>query len=1111
MRFKRGLFFICLLICLFTIASVVASENHDLSEKSSGATADEFICVEDDSVITDGGNGDVKTFDDLKTQIEDVEDGGILNLTQDYIYKSGSSDGITINKNITINGNNHRIDGASQSRIFKTFDGNIILNNLILVNGHADKGGAIFVNKTVILNNVTFENNHAQEGGSVYTMANVTLDHCVFDGGYAKTGAAIYVYERSTTGSGPDINPDIGPDGGPDSGPDDDEEVDPDTQDFPEPRVIIYDNATDFDDEWIEVPYGCVITNSIFKNYSNAGLSIIYVEEKQAVSITNSTFANSTSEYATAIYTCLKSTIYMGNDTFVNLHANRSGGAIGFYGFTMLKIENSTFDNVSSEFDGGVMNADGEGWIAEKRAQIYLYNSTFKNSKSKYGSVIAQFGAILFIDNSTFIDNYAQNNALIYSANSRLKITNSKFKNNKLNSTGGDVTKAMIYLYDSNAIVNNSQFIDNSDLIFSLFGQYNITNSIFDNKGRVIYAASPRYLVLENNTYNSDTLVENVSADAFFVFIVNSTGVKLDLIENNVDVVNLPSRFDSRDWGWVTILKDQWISGACWVFSTCAALETALLKSAGVEYNISVQNIHKNLLRHSQYGSDWSSEGGLSTTAAHFILSWYGALPIEYGEFDMIGKVNEPIISSDAIHVQDLVWLDSRNNNVSITEPFKRAIMKYGAITSGIFIDYDDSKYFNRNTSAWYYNETELTTPSHAICVVGWDDNYPASNFNIIPPGNGAWIIKDSYGPSSCDNGYLYVSYYDTVFNNDSFEVAFVFENTENYTKNYQTDISGEVNIKNKSESYSYKNSYTAIEDDFIAAVGTYFDALGEEYSFKIYVNGVLKHTQSGKAPFKGYHTIKLTKYVPVKKGDVFTIVMDTHSMPLIINSNIPLHQGISYATNGTGWIDLSTIRATVTLKAYTKPLVDLKTTIEANSVNTVYNGGKYLIVNVKDVFGDALKGVKVTIKLSDGKTKTMTTDSKGQVKFLTDGLAPKTYTATITTEAFGKYIKTTINAKITVKKATLKLTAKKKTFKHKVKTKKYAVTLKDNTGKAMKKVKLTLKVKGKTFTAKTNSKGKAIFKIKKFTRKGKFTAKIVYKGNAYYNKLTKKVRIKIK
>ena len=62
-----------------------------------------------------------------------------------------------------------------------------------------------------------------------------------------------------------------------------------------------------------------------------------------------------------------------------------------------------------------------------------------------------------------------------------------------------------------------------------------------------------------------------------------------------------------------------------------------------------------------------------------------------------------------------------------------------------------------------------------------------------------------------------------------------------------------------------------------------------------------------------------------------------------------------------------------------------------------------------------------------------------------------------------------------------------------------------------MKKTKVTLKVKGKTYTAKTNSKGKAVFKIKNLKNKGKFKATVSYKGNAYYKKVTKKVNIKIK
>ena len=64
---------------------------------------------------------------------------------------------------------------------------------------------------------------------------------------------------------------------------------------------------------------------------------------------------------------------------------------------------------------------------------------------------------------------------------------------------------------------------------------------------------------------------------------------------------------------------------------------------------------------------------------------------------------------------------------------------------------------------------------------------------------------------------------------------------------------------------------------------------------------------------------------------------------------------------------------------------------------------------------------------------------------------------------------------------------------------------------KAMAKVKVTIKVKGKTFTAKTNSAGKATFKLKKLTKKGKYSATVTFKDDSYYNKVTKKVRIVIK
>ena len=183
-------------------------------------------------------------------------------------------------------------------------------------------------------------------------------------------------------------------------------------------------------------------------------------------------------------------------------------------------------------------------------------------------------------------------------------------------------------------------------------------------------------------------------------------------------------------------------------------------------------------------------------------------------------------------------------------------------------------------------------------------------------------------------------------------------------------------------------------------------------------------------------------------------------------------------------------------------------TSITGSDVSTTYNINKDLVITLKDSNGNVLSGVKVTVDFNGAKT--LTTDENGQVKVSTKGLAPKAYTAKITFNGNTNYAKSTKDVKVTVKKATPKLTAKKKTFKTSVKTKKYTVTLKDNTGKAIKKAKVILKVKGKTYKATTNSKGKATFKIKKLNKKGTFKATVTYKGNKYYNKASKKAKIKV-
>ena len=184
--------------------------------------------------------------------------------------------------------------------------------------------------------------------------------------------------------------------------------------------------------------------------------------------------------------------------------------------------------------------------------------------------------------------------------------------------------------------------------------------------------------------------------------------------------------------------------------------------------------------------------------------------------------------------------------------------------------------------------------------------------------------------------------------------------------------------------------------------------------------------------------------------------------------------------------------------------------TASASNVNTVYNGGKYIVFTLKNTKDVTLSGRDVSVNLN-GKIISGKTDYNGQFKVSTDALAPKKYTATFTFLGDKDFNPTTATASVVVTKATPKMTAKAATLKVKTKTKKYTITLKDNKNKVMKKVKVTLKVKGKTYKATTNNAGKATFKITNLTKKGKFTANVKFAGNTNFKAVSKSVKLTVK
>lgn len=178
---------------------------------------------------------------------------------------------------------------------------------------------------------------------------------------------------------------------------------------------------------------------------------------------------------------------------------------------------------------------------------------------------------------------------------------------------------------------------------------------------------------------------------------------------------------------------------------------------------------------------------------------------------------------------------------------------------------------------------------------------------------------------------------------------------------------------------------------------------------------------------------------------------------------------------------------------------------IVASPITVTYNSNRYLTVTLRDERNNPVSGADLSINING--IKKFITDKNGQIKVPTNNLAPKKYAVKITV-VDSNYLKSESSVKLTVKKAASKITAKKKTFKKSSKVKKYTVTLKS--GKTpIKKVKVTLKIAKKTFKAKTNNKGKAVFKVK--LGAGKYKATVKFNGNKYYNKSTGKVTITVK
>lgn len=183
---------------------------------------------------------------------------------------------------------------------------------------------------------------------------------------------------------------------------------------------------------------------------------------------------------------------------------------------------------------------------------------------------------------------------------------------------------------------------------------------------------------------------------------------------------------------------------------------------------------------------------------------------------------------------------------------------------------------------------------------------------------------------------------------------------------------------------------------------------------------------------------------------------------------------------------------------------------IISSNLNMIPKMAEYYSITLKDASGKVLTNQKVTFKVN-GKTYTKTTNSKGIAKVkLKFNKNKKTYKISISYKGSNKYKAISKSNKIIVKYSSKKVKLTTPTLTIPPKTAKYySVSLKDVNGKSISQQKVVVKINGKKYVKKTNSKGQIKIKVK-FSKLKTYKVKATYKGSKIYKKASSGGKIKV-
>ena len=408
---------------------------------------------------------------------------------------------------------------------------------------------------------------------------------------------------------------------------------------------------------------------------------------------------------------------------------------------------------------------------------------------------------------------------------------------------------------------------------------------------------------------------------------------------------SLPSSYDSRNYNIVTSVKNQ-AYGDCWAHAAMACCETYMIKNqipvaangvigsaADTSLNLS-ENHHAyfaytspldrlNMLPGKNtvtFGNNLFQYGGNGDISMYSLMRWEG--PANEATSALAYKTNYD--NTNAPTTSTIASTYAYNYNAGIVtsvikiptmnrDQVKQMIREYGA---GDFTYYSsDSSALNSSNGAYFCNQDSVVNTSsyhgvdHAVTVVGWDDNYSKYNFNSTPSGNGAWIIKNSWGTSGRPNGgYYYISYYDTAsYNSNTY--FYTVEALDTYDNNYQYD--GTTNFYNYTiiqPNGSVAQAFTANGTEILKAVALGTAQANVNYTLKIYTGGddtaadpttgaTLATQQDGTLTYAGYQKIALEHPVQLTEGQRFVVLFKITNSS---NTNLSVDMTTSY--DPTGW-----------------------------------------------------------------------------------------------------------------------------------------------------------------------------------------------------------------